>query len=284
MLTTFFLAWNKEEVQSYESGEVEDVGEAIEYNDHDEDFVPIAALSMRCALAIVLYSLNQNLIIQDIPVLKVDFNSIVDKECSNDSTVSNPIPVDRANGRLTISAHVSYVVSLPDVGKLLLSGGKILNASHLNKYRKLSQNAKISNYYEAFSILETKGFGTRMSNKNFFKIHDNVMELVSNNNEMKSDLVLMCVSTSMLSAAISNPSLSPAPKKRKLTQHVESSPPLSISSCKPMTFSEALFLQLNQQNTNANVLVSPNYVINKSLNSDHLMNEVDFINSDFHKN
>ena len=151
IFTAFFLAWSTPEVQAFEKNSEELKGISINYagnigspddstqevyafersneggNIGSSDDVPISALSMRCALSLVSYSLNQNLIIQNIPQLNVDFDVSSAVPCIIDNAVSEeiePIKIESATTAKRSETTMTYTTTITDVGKILLSGGK----------------------------------------------------------------------------------------------------------------------------------------------------------------
>ena len=96
---------------------------------------------------------------------------------------------------------------------MLISGGKLLNAGFLNKYRKIGRYTKISLIYEIFNILEVNGFGERDMNGNF-KIYDNILHIISESDIMKENMINMGITLSMLQEALHNDNKAPLKKRR----------------------------------------------------------------------
>ena len=107
---------------------------------------------MRCALSLVSYSLNQNLVIQNIPQLNVDFDVSSAVPCIIDNDVSEEIEIENATSSKTCEAKVIYTANITDAGKILLSGGKSLETEHLKIFKKVSHKY-FMNFVQSDSIL-----------------------------------------------------------------------------------------------------------------------------------
>ena len=162
ILNSFFLCWNRDEVIEFEresilSGDIPDFEEAIgkvgcdgdaDQDDESVSVVPISLMAMQSALSIVTHALTQNLILQNIELLEFDFSSFLptirDKDLEENDThpVANTlnssrdepdpgiatVPVPSSSSSLLTTPQVTVL----DVGKVLVSGGRVLCGSYLN--------------------------------------------------------------------------------------------------------------------------------------------------------
>ena len=227
--------WNIDEVIGFEQqapfegnlpdfkGSLHRITNVVPHNGGDDEeghaihssAIPISVMALQSALSVVTYSLTQNLIIQDIDLISFDFSSstlptILDNfEQSNvqedtsqptSSFVKCPTPTSIQ----TPTTSTPYVMTALDVGKVLVSGGTLLNAKYINKYRKLGAHTRIKIIQDSFGILENNGFGTRFT-KFEFLIYNNIEEVIAQSDAMRYSLINMGVSLSMLREAIQKP-------------------------------------------------------------------------------
>ena len=244
ILNSFYLSWDVDEVQQFEIDSQID-GSAVQFTDAlrnvgevdgSDSAIPLSLMAVQSAIAIVTHALTQNLMLQKMELLEFELINnkptirdipieVYDSQTSVNPPVNPPVdpPVDQPVEAKTKSESYLQLITPVDVGKLLTSGGLVLNGAYCNRYRKIGSKTKMVNIKMIFSILENSGFGVRSGGD--FIIHNNIEEVVVNNQGMLAAITNMGVSISQLHDAITqeNNTLAPPPaKKLKENESVQS--------------------------------------------------------------
>ena len=224
ILNRLYIAWNLDEVDQFESNSAMN-GESIDFKDvliSNDGTVPISVMAMQSALSIVSHSLNQNMILQNTELFTFDLSTSVPTIRENEQPVSDEsvqqvhVLMETGNGQTqsTLPPPQHYTATALDAGKILVSGGTMLDASYLNKYRKIGQHSRITHIHDIFTFLDNNGFGIR-TNKNTLVVHPNLLNIINENERMQMLLTTMAVSVSMLREALQKPNVVPGESKSK---------------------------------------------------------------------
>ena len=230
ILNALFIEWNRDEVVSFENQSSFD-GDVQEF-ESKEGVIPISVMALQSSLALVTYSITQNLLIQNIETFSFDLSSkvpiirdIYDVEDSFAAREQQQAPAESStisNKSPTASSSASSSTSVPpqepssaDIAKVLLCGGKVLDARYLNNYKKLGSKTNKKIIFQSFNTLQSFAFGN-WSNSNTFVLHDNLYERLLENEDMRRNLTGIGVSLSMLRESIGKENLVLQPPKKKL--------------------------------------------------------------------
>ena len=182
--------------------------------------IPISLMAMECAIHLITYTVKQNLMIQGINFIKLNFDmndvdsQIIDDVMEmtadgNDTSLLPGASSDTQNSITSMISPPSYVCNV------MCFGGKILREWILTKYKKIGPKTTKNGILSIFQILESTGFGTRdVDGENSFTFHEDILDRLVVSEQLKDFMVEHLVSRVNFQAALRRTSA----EKRKQSQ------------------------------------------------------------------